>query len=309
MEKKLTVQDVINKFKNIHGSTYDYSLVNYQGDSKKVKIICNIHGIFEQQPACHIRQKQGCPKCGREKVNNIIKTRLVGNNEFIKRVEKIYGKDAFDYSELDYKGAHKDVTLICKKCNNVETKDPKSFYLGFGCLKCKPKQCNPKQTTKEQFIKRAKEIHGSRYDYSRIEYKTLYNGVEIICPKHGSFFQKPTTHIHSKSNCPECNIYKGEEAISIWLNQNNINYTYQYKVKINNSYHYYDFYLPEYNTIIEYNGIQHYKPIKFFGGQEAFEYLQSRDKIKKQYCLENQIKLLILHYKDDIEENLKTLNV
>jgi hypothetical protein len=48
--------------------------------------------------------------------------------------------------------------------------------------------------------------------------------------------------------------------------------------------------------MIEFNGMQHYKPIKFFGGQEAFDYLQVRDKIKKQYCLENQIKLLIFSY-------------
>jgi len=61
--------------------------------------------------------------------------------------------------------------------------------------------------------------------------------------------------------------------------------------------------------MIEYNGMQHYKPISFFGGMKGFEYLQSRDKIKKQHCLENQIKLIILSYKDNIEEVLKTLNV
>lgn len=98
MAKRLTTKNVIDKFESIHGSTYDYSLVDYQGDSKKVKIICRTHGIFEQQPACHIRQKQGCPRCGREKVNNIIKTRLLGNNKFIERIEKIFGKDIFDYN-------------------------------------------------------------------------------------------------------------------------------------------------------------------------------------------------------------------
>ena len=141
--------------------------LNYQGDSKKVKIICKTHGMFEQQPACHIRQKQGCPKCGREKANNIIKTRLVGNDKFIERIEKTFGKDVFGYSKLDYQGAHKDVTLTCKKCGNVETKDPRSFYIGYGCLKCRVKQRNPKQITKEQFLERAIKIHGERYDYSK----------------------------------------------------------------------------------------------------------------------------------------------
>jgi hypothetical protein len=310
MAKKLTTQEVIERFKNIHGSTYDYSLVNYQGDSKKVKIICRYHGIFEQQPACHGRQKQGCPECGRKKVNNIIKTRLIGNDKFIERIEKIFGNNKFDYSKLDYQGAHKDVTLICKDCGNVETKDPRSFYCGYGCLKCRPKKRNPKQVTEKQFIERARKIHGKKYDYSRVIYTGISNKVEIICPKHGSFFQEPNVHINMKCNCPECNVSKGEENIGIWLNNKGIKYQFQYKVKINNSNHYYDFYISDYNIMIEFNGLQHYKPIKFFGCQEGFNYLQERDKIKEKYCLENQIKLLIIRYDDNIEEILnKTLNV
>lgn len=310
MAKKLNQQDVINEFRKIHGDKYDYSLVEYKNDSSKIKIICSLHGIFEQQVAAHKRQNQGCPICGREKVNKIIRTRLVGNENFIKRIEKLFGKDVFDYSKLDYKGAHKEVTLICRKCNNVETKVPNVWYKGFGCLKCQCRRPNPKQITKEQFIERAREIHGNKYNYDKINYVTLYKDVEIICPKHSSFFQKPTIHIHSKSNCPECNVSKGEEQISIFLNTHNIKYIYQHKVKINNSYHYYDFYLPEYNIMIEYNGLQHYKPISFFGGQRGFNYLQERDGIKKEYSLANELNLIILSYKDDIEEILnKTLYI
>lgn len=54
--------------------------------------------------------------------------------------------------------------------------------------------------------------------------------------------------------------------------------------------------------------MQHYKPINFFGGQKGFDYLQSRDKIKEQYCLNNNLNLIIISYKDNIEETLKTLN-
>jgi hypothetical protein len=303
MGKKLTTQKIIKRFKNIHGSIYDYSLVNYQGDSKKVKIICKIHGMFEQQPGAHIRQRQGCPKCGNIKAG---KSQQIGDSEFIKRIEKVFGTDAFDYSKLDYQGAHKDVILICKKCGNVEAKAPSVWYLGFGCLKCRPKQRNPKQITKEQFLERAKKVHDSKYDYNKVKYTTLYDEVEIVCPKHGSFYQKPTIHIHAKSNCPECNITKGEEAISIWLNNRGIKYIFQHKIKIDNSYHYYDFYLPDHNMLIEYNGLQHYKPITFFGGEKGFEYLKQRDKTKEKYCLDNKINLLILSYKDDIEKTLKT---
>jgi len=230
-------------------------------------------------------------------------------NDFIKRIENKFGINKFDFSKLEYKGAHIPVILICKHCGNQETKDPVSFYKGFGCLKCQNRRPNPKQITKEQFIERIKKIHGDKYDYSKIEYKTLYEEIKIICPKHGSFYQKPVIHLYSKSNCPECNVSKGEEQIAIWLNQKGIKYIFQYKIKINNSYHYYDFYLPKFNVIIEYNGMQHYKSIGFFGGQKGFEYLQSRDKIKVQHCLNNNIKLIVISYKDNVEEILKTLNV
>jgi len=226
-------------------------------------------------------------------------------NDFIKRIESKFGIDVFDYSLLEYKDAHSNVKLICKKCNNIENKSPTVWYKGFGCLKCQNRRPNPKQITKEQFIEKAKKIHNNMYDYSNINYKNLYQEVEIICSKHGSFLQKPAIHIYAKSNCPECNIYKGEEQVGIWLNKNNIEYIYQYKVKIENSYHYYDFYLPKYNMLIEYNGLQHYKPITFFGGEKGFKYLKQRDKIKEKYCLDNKINLLVLSYKDNIEEILK----
>lgn len=301
MAKKTTTQEIINKFKNTHGEIYDYSLVDYQGDSKKVKIICEIHGIFKQQVAAHLRQKQGCPKCGREKVNKIIRTRLISNDKFINKIEKIFGKNTFDYSKLNYQGAHNNVTLICKKCNNIETKAPSVWYRGFGCLKCQGNIVGKKLPTTENFIERAKKVHGSKYDYNKVIYTGISNKVEIICPKHGSFFQEPNVHVNMKCNCPECNVSKGEEAISIWLNNQNINYIFQYKIKINNSYHYYDFYLPKYNILIEYNGLQHYQSVKYFGGQKTFKYLQERDKTKKEYCEQNNIQLLIISYKDDIE--------
>jgi hypothetical protein len=309
MAKRLTIEEIIKRFKNIHGETYDYSLIDYQGDSKKVKIICKTHGVFEQQPACHIRQKQGCPKCSRERVNKVIKTRLIGNEKFIERIEKVFGKDTFNYSQLEYKGAHEDVTLICKKCGNIETKDPRSFYIGYGCLKCQGNTIGKKLLSTEEFIIRSKKIHGDKYDYSKVIYTGISNKVEIVCSKHGSFFQEPNVHVNMKCNCPECNVSKGEEQIAIFLNQNNIEYIYQYQVKIKDSYHYYDFYLPKYNILIEYNGLQHYKPVAFFGGEKGFEYLKQRDEIKKQYCLDNNINLLILSYNDNIEEKLKTLNI
>ena len=183
--------------------------------------------MFEQQPGAHIRQRQGCPKCG---IIRIGKLQQIGNDKFIERIEKIFGKNIFDYSKLNYQGAHKDVTLICKKCNNVETKVPNVWYRGFGCLKCQGNIIGKKLLTNENFIERSKQIHGDKYDYSKVVYTGISNKIEIICPKHGSFFQEPNVHVNMKCNCPECNITKGEEAISIWLNNRGIKYIFQHKI-------------------------------------------------------------------------------
>lgn len=225
-------------------------------------------------------------------------------DQFIKRIEVLF-QDQFDYSLLTYKDAHTNVDLICKKCKKIESKAPSVWYRGFGCLNCQDKSDNPKKITKEQFIERSKLIHGEKYDYSKIVFEDMYLEVEIICSIHGIFKQKPSIHLYAKSNCPECNISKGEEQIAIWLNQNNIKYNFQHQIKIENSYHYFDFYLPDNNLIIEFNGRQHYEPIKFFGGQEGFINLIKRDEIKKEYCILNKIDLLIVSYNEGIDKSLR----
>ena len=55
----------------------------------------------------------------------------------------------------------------------------------------------------EQFIKESKEIHGNKYDYSKVEYKGSFQKVCIICPKHGEFWQRPADHLIG-IGCPMC---------------------------------------------------------------------------------------------------------
>lgn len=292
MGKKLTQEQVLNQFKNIHGFKYNYSLVKYKNDYTKVKIICSEHGIFEMIPNAHKILKQGCRKCANKK--NSDRSRLT-NNEIIKRIEKIFGKGAFDFSLLDYKNAHKKITLICKKCNSKETKTVRCFYKGSGCSKC---VINPLKYTTKQIIKLSKKKHGKTYDYSLVNYVNNHTPINIICKTHGVFNQIPQTHYLDGSGCPRCKNSKGEEIIAIWLNKNKIKYTFQYRFTINNSYHYFDFYLHDYNTIIEFNGLQHYAPIKWFGGKKRFDITKKRDYIKKMYCENNNIKLLVISHKN-----------
>ena len=66
----------------------------------------------------------------------------------------------------------------------------------------------------------------------------------------------------------------------------------------------FDFYIPSINTIIEYNGIQHYEPKDFFGGEKSFKSLVRNDNIKKQYCLDNGINYEIIRYVEDSKTRL-----
>jgi len=126
------------------------------------------------------------------------------------------------------------------------------------------------------------------------------------------------SHIWSRTGlncgCPACNKSRGEEQIKMFLEDKSINYTYQkmfYGCKNIFSLRF-DFYLPLFNLCIEYQGIQHYKIIKYFGGEKVFNNCQVRDKIKRDYCHVNNIKLLEIPYWDfdNIEEILeKELNL
>lgn len=153
-----------------------------------------------------------------------------------------------------------------------------------------------KQNTTENFIKRAMEVHGNKYDYSKVEYINNKTKVCIVCPEHGEFWQTPHNHLQSKG-CPICNESKLENEISNFLEINNINYEREktfdwlkskYKLRL-------DFYLPDYNIAIECQGEQHFKPINYFGGLQNFIKLSKNDKLKYDLCKHNNIKNSILY--------------
>jgi len=137
-----------------------------------------------------------------------------------------------------------------------------------------------------------------------------YIKIKIICKKHGIFEQTPDNHINKKTGCPICNESKGEKEIRIILNNLNIKYIKQ--KTFNNCKNKrklpFDFYLTDYNLCIEFDGIQHFKSIEYFGGEKVLKETQKRDLIKNNYCKENNIKLLRIKYNENILKKLKKYN-
>lgn len=168
-----------------------------------------------------------------------------------------------------------------------------------------------KKLTTKEFINRAKKIHGNKYDYGKVAYVNAYTKVAIICPFHGEFLQNPTNHF-AGYGCPNCRKSKGEIEVAKILDGKNQKYIRQKRFKdcINPKIKYplvYDFYLPQKNTLIEYNGEQHYVSSYFYnkGGEEKFKSQQYRDSIKKSYALNNGYKFIAIKYNENIEEKLK----
>ena len=155
-----------------------------------------------------------------------------------------------------------------------------------GCPKCSGKH---KKTT-EEFIMESNLIHDFTYDYSKCEYVNAKTKVCIICPEHGEFYQKPNDHLCGRG-CPTCKQSKIERKIKQILKQEGIEFIAQYKTEWLNRMSI-DIFIPSLNLGIEVQGLQHYKPVQYWGGEDAFRKVIERDKLKKKLCEENNVKLI-----------------
>jgi very-short-patch-repair endonuclease len=132
--------------------------------------------------------------------------------------------------------------------------------------------------------------------------------MKIACKKHGEFEQRPDNHLRG-DGCPSCNNSVGENLVENYLIRNNLSFKKEktFKDCKNKEVLSFDFYLENLNTIIEFDGIQHYEPIEYFGGLENFTYRKLNDEIKNEYCKNNNIRLIRIPFYDinRIEEILK----
>lgn len=293
--KKNTTYEFINKAIVIHGDKYDYSLVDYKKSKLNVIIICKEHGKFKQTPNSHL-QGRGCPKCGGKK--------KLMTNEFVKKAKLIHN-NKYDYSNVVYTGTLNYINIICPT-HGMFRQHANSHLSGRGCPKCVNKN-----VTTDEFINKAKLIHGNKYDYSLANYINSISKVKIICHMHGIFEQIPNSHLNGEG-CPMCKSSKGELLIKKYLDEHNIEYI---KEKLFNECKgtkrtlSFDFYLPKQNMLLEYDGIQHSMPIKHFGGESAYNLLRKRDEIKNNFVKNNNIGLLRIRYNEinNINQILKEI--
>jgi len=230
--------------------------------------------------------------------------RKLTTEEYIEKARAIYG-DEYDYSKVEYKGSRENVCIICPTHGAFTIRA--DHFLERGCPECNYYNYHQSRyRSQEDYIRECNRIHENKYIYTDLHYTGMRGKVDIICPIHGKFTQIALSHIQGHG-CPQCNESKGEKAISSILQKQNIEFIFQYSMtsKVNpTGVMYVDFYLPKLNIIIEYNGRQHYIPIEVMGGQLQYERQQARDEELRQYCKDNNIKLIEIRYDEDVWEKL-----
>ena len=228
-------------------------------------------------------------------------------DQFIEKSKLVHG-EKFNYSLVNYVDCKTKVKIICKEHGEFEQTPDSHLYNRRGCI-----LCSNRSKDINIFIKKAKLIHGNKYDYSLVKYNNCKQKVIIVCKIHGEFTQIPDAHINLKQGCPICKSSKGELAIKQILDTKNIKYIQQFKFNDCRSKQPlpFDFYLPEHNICIEFDGEQHFRPYRYSNNQEKnelkFKQTQTNDKIKDEYCHDNNIHLIRIPYTDCIIDRMHSI--
>ncbi len=140
-QQRLTTEEFITRAREVHGDRYDYSLVEYVNRCTPVKIICPIHGVFEQRPYSHLQQKAGCLQCAWEQLSE---QRRSSAEEFITRAHEVHG-DHYDYSLVEYVNNSTLVKIICSEHGVFEQTPNNHTSMKQGCPQCAETGFNPSE--------------------------------------------------------------------------------------------------------------------------------------------------------------------
>lgn len=142
-------------------------------------------------------------------------SKLVKTAIFIEKATLIHF-NKYDYSNVEYVNSHTKITISCK-IHGEFIQRPNSHLNGSGCRKCGIDSNISKNTkTNDEFIQNAIDVHGDKYDYSKVEYINSNSKITINCKTHGEFKQKPSSHL-SGHGCSRCSCNGFSKAQIEWL--------------------------------------------------------------------------------------------
>lgn len=199
MGNRLTQYEFIERCFAAHGDKYDYSNANYVRTGVKVEIICRDHGPFFQEPSSHIRGV-GCPKCGNEKTKSALKKDL---STFVSESIKVHGLK-YKYSNVNYISIKHAVSITCPIHGDFMQTPECHIIKRHGCVCCGIDEMKLSKTSgTSDFIAKATELHGCKYDYTFVNYVHSTIPVKIKCDRGHVYMQRPSNHLNG-SGCKEC---------------------------------------------------------------------------------------------------------
>jgi hypothetical protein len=316
---KMTQDEFIKRAQETHQNPdgtpkYNYDKVIYVDKTIPVTVTCPKHNHdFNPRPADHLYKRSGCPKCA---------GKLKTTEEFVLQAQEIYknpdGTPKYNYDDVDYINDKTDVIIYCPIHGKFKKNRNEHIIKKQGCPDCGIMLKGRKKDTQDEFINKAKKIHGDKFTYDNVNYLGSKENVYITCPKHGDFPRTPNDHLQGKG-CPICRESKGEKIIRDYLENElripkdkiNPENTFddcnnEHKGNIRCYKYKFDFYLPTLNAIIEFDGIQHFQRVPFFHKtDEDFNERVMDDLHKVNYC-KNKFKLIRISYNEnDIIGQLK----
>lgn len=276
-------------------------LDQYVNSSTKIRVKHNKCGtIYKTTPNNFLRGHGRCPKC-------TLKEDLKPKNTktFKEQLEDLHPNQ---YEVLDpYVNNHTKIRVKHLVCGHVWSVMPKNLLHRSGCPYC----ANNIKSNTAQFIKKVKSKYGDQYTILD-KYKTNKIKLRVRCNNCGHVWKIKPDNLLNGCGCPQCASSKGEKYVLKALTKLNIKEVSQktFKDLKNPKTNYalrFDFYIPDYNMCIEYDGKQHYKPINYFGGIDGYKSRKYRDQLKNQYCKEHNIKLLRIPYTYNTYDKIRNL--
>lgn len=290
-----THDQFINRMSNINSNIK--IIGKYQNARSKIECECLIDGYHWFATPDNLLHGTGCPKCsGRVQNTEIFKERL---------------KDIQPHIEVvgEYINNSTKIDCICHLHNFEFKSTPQHLLQGKGCKYCKSEKLSKYHLmTHEEFVDRVNKLNADIAVVGR--YISAQQKVLVKCKKCNTEFNVIPNNVKTRNHiyCPSCHqkesISVGEKLIKNYLSDHDIYFIHEYKydglLGVNGGQLSYDFYLPFYNILIEFQGEQHERPVEYFGGDEKFHIQQEHDKRKREYAAAHNITLLEIWY-DEID--------
>ena len=286
--KRLGFEGFVAKAKEAHGDLYSYPKQEYISNKNKLKIICSKHGEFLQKPDAHISGK-GCPECANDakRARNIVVSAIT-KESLLDRL--IQSNQSWEYDLSSFKGMARNLKAVCPEHGQFYS-TPNNMLRNSGCPGCGKKKMiaasTARRLTTEQWIEKAKIVHGEKYLYCDTIYDA--NGkMSVQCPKHGEFLTT-SDHVYQATGCPRCSIHlsKAEDEIAnllkIYTKVEQRNRTIIKPLEL-------DIFLPEHGVAIEYCGEYWHS----YGDSEAEKLGMGKHYKKYALCAKMGIRLITI---------------